>query len=112
MSPIRALTIALAALALGAVNVSASESLADKRYAELNAACSAENHPYAGVAETKAKEALAAVTEKDMRNFLADCKRKPASGTRTVRVRERSSTAQCIERDAPARPDTVRCYWQ
>jgi len=112
MSPIRALTIALAALALGATVVSASESLADKRYAELNNACSAENHPYAGVPEAKAKESLAGVTDKDMRNFLADCKRKPRTAKNKVRVRERSATAQCIARDAPARPDTVRCYWQ
>lgn len=111
MSQIRVLVTALAALALGVTAVSASESLADKRYAELNAACSAQNHPYAGVPEAKVKESLAGVTDKDMQNFLADCKRKPASGTRTVRVHKRSATAQCIERDAPARPDTVRCYW-
>lgn len=104
------LTLVIAALA--AINVPVSGgSLGDKRYTELNTACSAENHPYAGVPEAKAKEALAGIKEKDMRNFLADCKN-PRSGSRTVRVRERSGTAQCVGRDAPVRPDTVRCYWQ
>ncbi len=72
-----AMSLALTAPSLASAQTAqqmVGQRVVDQRYAELNSACSAKDHPYAGKSETQVKEALAGLTDRDIRAFVTDCK--------------------------------------